>query len=561
MKKKHPCAAAASVVLAAGLIVGGIAAPVHADETVETAETISVDTSAEVIDADEAETGGVVETGETGETDTTAIADETSSDGDGASAEYRASIADAAPLVPEPDQAQAADSGPADQTTRVAAPAFEASSFEVAPAPATVGESQDAPLDPDVEESRLRLVVTEIRADGASIHLSGIGNGSPVTRWTVIVTPVNGGSDIVKTATTETTFDFTGLEPGLYHLEGRLDHGDDGAFGSTGQYIVIPEAPSQPTVLDVQAGDSWILGGIRPGPLKNPLPETTGPTAALGVHYTVTLIGGGTERVVETDGWSSSLLSRFAFNDLEPETTYTIVVVAKNIAGSATSEPIEITTEATPGPVEPSEPAPPVAPLPDALTDDNRGGMNVPDTATAGTTITATIGADLQGMTARAWLFSTPTFLGDATIDENGQVSFPIPADVPAGTHRIVLTTDQNVLIAWRTLQIDAAAGGTDPVEPEPGQPEPTEPVEPGQPSQPTEPGTPGDGASVGAGNGTGHGAAVGSPAASGAPTRTDRHLASTGGAAPLALSLATLLLLVSGGALFARRKPVGERS
>ena len=84
-------------------------------------------------------------------------------------------------------------------------------------------------------------------------------------------------------------------------------------------------------------------------------------------------------------------------------------------------------------------------------------------TVEQGQTVTITVGTQYAGQTVEGWLFSTPTYLGSAVVSAAGTASFTIPADMPVGTHRLVVTDSTGAVIGWVYVQVEAlaATGGT----------------------------------------------------------------------------------------------------
>jgi LPXTG-motif cell wall-anchored protein len=100
-----------------------------------------------------------------------------------------------------------------------------------------------------------------------------------------------------------------------------------------------------------------------------------------------------------------------------------------------------------------------VAPSESSLTEANRGSVSAPSSARAGETITITVGTQYAGDRVNVWMFSTPTLLGTVTVAADGTVRATIPADAPAGTHRIVVTAADGTVLGWTTIRIDPATG------------------------------------------------------------------------------------------------------
>ncbi|MBA8815203.1 O-glycosyl hydrolase [Microbacterium halimionae] len=146
-------------------------------------------------------------------------------------------------------------------------------------------------------------------------------------------------------------------------------------------------------------------------------------------------------------------------------------------SATAMSEPVtvEAAPEPTPEPTtpapEPSAPAPTTSPsspsLPstgaasapsvDALTAALRGKIGTPTEVVAGQNVTIRVGEEYAGDSMDVWLFSTPRHLGTVVVSASGEVTVRIPADVPAGDHRIVVTDASGAVIGWNPLRVNAA--------------------------------------------------------------------------------------------------------
>jgi len=114
----------------------------------------------------------------------------------------------------------------------------------------------------------------------------------------------------------------------------------------------------------------------------------------------------------------------------------------------------------TPEPTSTSEPTlAPTGGAPDEedLVDGNRGTIDAPDSAPQGSGISVQLDPALAGDTVHVWLFSTPTDLGEAIVGADGSIAVRIPASVPAGDHRLVVTDADGEIIAWTEIEVTAA--------------------------------------------------------------------------------------------------------
>ncbi|MFJ6654087.1 M1 family aminopeptidase [Microbacterium sp. NPDC091313] len=141
---------------------------------------------------------------------------------------------------------------------------------------------------------------------------------------------------------------------------------------------------------------------------------------------------------------------------------YTPVTRASEPVGPVVPAPI-----VTPSPTPSDGAGLPVAPAETALTPATENAIDAPDTARPGQTILVTVGTRYAGQAVNGWLFSSPTFLGTQTVSASGTASFTIPASVPAGQHRLVITDASGAVIGWTDIRIVSAlsaTGGTAPV-------------------------------------------------------------------------------------------------
>ena len=127
--------------------------------------------------------------------------------------------------------------------------------------------------------------------------------------------------------------------------------------------------------------------------------------------------------------------------------------------------PVDPTPAPSPEPTGGTAPAPqptataaPGAPDESALADALQGGITVPRVVTAGQRITVGVGVARAGQNVSAWLFSTPTPLGTATVSTAGTFGATIPASMPAGEHRLAVTDANGAVIGWAPLTVRAGS-------------------------------------------------------------------------------------------------------
>ncbi len=113
----------------------------------------------------------------------------------------------------------------------------------------------------------------------------------------------------------------------------------------------------------------------------------------------------------------------------------------------------------TPSPSAPVAPAVPVAPDASVLTEGNRGAVSAPAEVRAGSSVTISVGTQYAGERVAVWLFSEPRLLGTPVVAADGTVTVVVPADVPAGQHRIVVAALDGTLIGWTDVRVDPVTG------------------------------------------------------------------------------------------------------
>jgi hypothetical protein len=91
------------------------------------------------------------------------------------------------------------------------------------------------------------------------------------------------------------------------------------------------------------------------------------------------------------------------------------------------------------------------------MTEATRGQVRVPASAAPGGTITVTVGTAHAGETVDVWLHSAPVHLGRVVVATDGTVRVALPADAPAGAHRVAVVAADGTLIGWDDLRITGA--------------------------------------------------------------------------------------------------------
>ncbi|MCS5497350.1 hypothetical protein NY547_08890 [Cnuibacter physcomitrellae] len=299
----------------------------------------------------------------------------------------------------------------------------------------------------------------EVRAGAASDS----EDGGPVDTFEAAITRDSTGETTTQQRGTPGSFDFTDLAPGLYRVVVTA-YGPGGDAAVTGYGFVIPDTVSAPLIDAVDAGWSGVTLSVRN--VNDAIPAQPGPTERASISYRLILDDG--VDVYETA--SSAIDGTIGYaHGLKPDTTYTATLTVSYFSPSAgwfgTSEPA-ITTFTTRTGTDPV-PTAPRAPLPENLTEELRGGIGVPPSAVAGGTVTVNVGElAAPGEPVNGWLFSTPTLLGTEVVDAAGNVTFVLPADIPAGAHRLAVTDSEDNLLGWNDIQVAAAASGASPAGP-----------------------------------------------------------------------------------------------
>jgi 5'-nucleotidase len=136
---------------------------------------------------------------------------------------------------------------------------------------------------------------------------------------------------------------------------------------------------------------------------------------------------------------------------------YTIVATAQP-SGTAVRLPITVKAGSDqPGPDDPGTPGEdPVAPSAGDLTDGARGGITT-DIAKVeqGGTIRVSVGVGHAGEKVNVWLHSDPVLLArSVVVPESGILTVTIPADTPAGAHKISVTAEDGTLLGWAPIEV-----------------------------------------------------------------------------------------------------------
>ncbi len=275
--------------------------------------------------------------------------------------------------------------------------------------------------------------VFQNRTDASIVLDSGgsVPSGSPLKQWN------DNGSTNFRFSLTEVTA----------QVDLTVETPAERAFGAAGSVKVT-----------VAGTDGTPSGSVS---VWNGDARLAGPVALAGGAATLTLAGDA------LPVGSHSLRVQY-----DADAPYSDVITAKRVTITEATTPTPTPTPSptvTPEPTASPDPtltpapttSPTIAPAPteSALTDALRGGITAPDVADAGSTITVKVGPARSGQSVTGWLFSQPRTLGTATVAANGDIRLTIPADAPAGSHRIAVTDAAGVLIGWEPIEIRQPGG------------------------------------------------------------------------------------------------------
>jgi hypothetical protein len=168
---------------------------------------------------------------------------------------------------------------------------------------------------------------------------------------------------------------------------------------------------------------------------------------AQAVAYTADLLQGDT--VVTTVDVPSATTAT-TFDGLVPDTEYRVRVSGVK---QETTDRTYATSAVVRTPIPPRPTVTPPAPSESSLDAANRGttGVSV-TTARPGETVTLT--GLPQNAWVFGWVFSTPVPLGWVWTGPAGTAAVTIPADLPAGAHRIAVTDAAGTVLGWVELNV-----------------------------------------------------------------------------------------------------------
>jgi 2',3'-cyclic-nucleotide 2'-phosphodiesterase (5'-nucleotidase family) len=127
------------------------------------------------------------------------------------------------------------------------------------------------------------------------------------------------------------------------------------------------------------------------------------------------------------------------------------------------TEPAATPTPTEPAPTAPAPTMPGVAPTSapvSSLTEARRDTIST-DAASyrAGAAITITVGAEHAGKFVSVWVRSTPMNLGGwLQVTEAGTVSATLPADLSAGTHKLIVQDSSGAVLGWTEITVTGSS-------------------------------------------------------------------------------------------------------
>lgn len=163
-----------------------------------------------------------------------------------------------------------------------------------------------------------------------------------------------------------------------------------------------------------------------------------------------------TGEVIGTTAVSSGQVAAVTWEQLETGQTYAWYVEARSAAGGVTISPTHVFTTRfdVPGEIVPVDRG--------DLVEANRGGVDLPNTARQGSTITVDVGNELAGTEVGTWIYANPlgtsTGLGTTVVAQDGTITVTIPADVK-GRYRLAVIAAELEVLGWDDLTVIPTRG------------------------------------------------------------------------------------------------------
>jgi hypothetical protein len=227
------------------------------------------------------------------------------------------------------------------------------------------------------------------------------------------------------------------------------------AVAKTAADAVFGTKPAEQPLLDIVAGIPTIGGTAE---LGKTLTINVGKWTPSDVSFAYQWFRGG-------DAIAGATGSSYELTQADVGAT-----LSASVAASKSGYTSKVRTADKVGPVTDPNPASVVVPKGDVspaapntakLTVGTQADIVANDSLRVGGTVTLTIGTQFAGQQVDVWLFSTPTYLGRATVDAAGKVTVAIPTGVPAGAHRLAAVDTAGEVIAWTRVDVAAARAAT----------------------------------------------------------------------------------------------------
>jgi len=246
---------------------------------------------------------------------------------------------------------------------------------------------------------------------------------------------------------------------------------DDGSWSDYQHEIVIADSGAHSIDYRARVAGEPVAesGGTASFSIDVDAPVTTATVDAVArtVHLTASDEHAGVDRIEyrigDTGAWS-----RFDGVVITGDDASVVGYRAVDVVGNTEAEQT-VNVPAVPGPspspsptstaTQPTGPAGVVAPSADDLTAERRGAVSGPATVRRGETLTLTLGDVQPGTEIHVWLFSSPTYLGEATVSTARTVTVSVPGTTSLGAHRVAVAGADGSVLGWTPVTVTASDG------------------------------------------------------------------------------------------------------
>ncbi|QRY40328.1 family 43 glycosylhydrolase [Microbacterium hominis] len=236
-------------------------------------------------------------------------------------------------------------------------------------------------------------------------------------------------------------------------IEYRQDGGE--WKGYAGEIVVAASGAHQ---LDYRASEDGEAvagsGGTASFSIDVDAPVTTAVTDAAARTVTMTAVDAHSGlarieyRIGDAADWSPAT-GAVVVGDAATVVGYRAVDLVGNLEAARTvTVPAASTSTPTPGGV--------LAPAESDLTAALEGAVTAPSTVRAGASLTLTVPGVQPGAPVHVWMFSTPTYLGQATVTTAHAATVTVPAGMSLGAHRVVVADADGTVIGWAPITVTA---------------------------------------------------------------------------------------------------------